>query len=72
VLSALAAALVTLAAGWITWPSVTAAAASVVMFGVPGALIARWRRHPWPRTGRTLLAWLAAAVPAWLLLTPLF
>jgi hypothetical protein len=71
-LNGLAASLVTLVAGWITWPSVAAVVASTVVFGVPAAWIARRRGDSWRRAALVASSWLAAAAPAWLLLTPLF
>ena len=68
----LAASLVTLAAGWVTWPSVTAVFASAVVFGLPAVWTDRRRGRPWRLAGLTLACWLAAALPAWLLLSPLF
>jgi hypothetical protein len=70
-LNGLAAAIVTLAAGWITWPSVTAVVASAVVFGFPAAWLERRRGGSWRRAGLVAASWLAAAAPAWLLLTPL-
>ena len=68
----LAASLVTLAAGWVTWPSLTATFATVVVFGLPAVWTDRRRGRPWRLAGLTLACWLAAALPAWLLLSPLF
>jgi hypothetical protein len=71
-LNGLAVSLVTLAVGWITWPSFTAALAPVATLAVPAALLARRRSGSWPRARVVAAAWVVSALPSYLLLTPLF
>ncbi len=71
-LNALAASLVCLLLGWITAGPLLAAAAVLLLFGLPAAF---WqlRQHCAVKPAiRVLLAWLAAALPAVLIQTPLF
>jgi hypothetical protein len=71
-LNGLAASLMCLLPGWIAAGPFLAAAAVLLLFGLPAALWQLWRQRSAQQAIRVLLAWLAAVLPAVLVQTPLF
>ncbi len=72
VLNGLAASLMCLLAGWIVADPLFAAAAVLLLFGLPAALWQLWRQRSVQPAFRAFLAWLAAVLPTVLVQFPLF
>jgi hypothetical protein len=73
ILNGTACALLALLAAWIfaRYGALAGVAAPAILLGVPGAAVQLWRRAP-RQAARVVAAWIAAAVPSALAVTPLF